>query len=73
MDSEEIRPKDIGFIKQMVGDSLPVAYRGVFVSLKPRKIPCIARERATAGEPNALSVRYFLAGTSIGDPYFIQK
>lgn len=53
--------------------ALPVAYRGVLVSLKPRNTPCIARESATAGEPSALKVRYFLAGTSIGDPYLIQE
>lgn len=47
---------------------LPVAYKGVLVSLKPRKTPCMASETATAGDPSALSVRYFLAGTSIGDP-----
>jgi len=47
--------------------SLPVAYKGVAVSLKPRKTPCIAKERRTAGEPSALIVKYWRAGRYIGE------
>jgi len=47
----------------------PVAYKGVFVSLKPRKTPCIANDKRTAGEPRALNVKYFLAGFNIAEPY----
>lgn len=49
--------------------SLPVAYNGVVVSLKPRKTPCMAKERRTAGAPSDLSVRYLWAGPSIGESY----
>lgn len=31
-------------------------------------MPCIARERRTAGAPSDLMVRYLNAGASIGDP-----
>lgn len=55
------------------GHSLPVAYRGVLVSLKPRKTPCIAKERRTAGAPSALSVKYWVAGTYIGESYLIEE
>lgn len=50
-------------------DCLLVATRGVFVSLKPRKTPCIANERRTAGAPNDLTVKYLRAGFSIGEFY----
>nr|GMD65275.1 Os01g0919150 [Ipomoea batatas] len=46
-----------------------VAYKGVVVSFRPRKIPCIAKDRRTAGAPSALRVRYFRAGFNIGDSY----
>jgi len=36
---------------------LPVAYNGVFVSLKPRKTPCMASDSSTAGAPSDLIVR----------------
>ena len=42
--------------------NLPVAYRGVLVSLKPRKMPCIERDKSNAGAPNARMVKYFCAG-----------
>jgi hypothetical protein len=47
----------------------PVAYKGVLVSLKPRKTPCIASDKRTAGEPSALNVKYFLAGVNIAESY----
>ena len=50
----------------------PVAYKGVFVSLKPRKTPCMAKERRTAGAPSDLNVKYFRAGGSIGEPFQIK-
>lgn len=45
-----------------------MAYKGVVVSLKPLKTPCIAKERRTAGAPSDRSVKYFCAGASIGEP-----
>jgi len=42
-------------------------YKGVVVSLKPLKIPCMAKERRTAGDPIDLNLRYFSAGFSIGE------
>lgn len=51
----------------------PVAYKGVFVSLKPRKTPCMAKERRTAGAPSDLNVKYFKAGGSTGEPFQILK
>lgn len=50
-----------------------MAYNGVLVSLKPRKTPCMAKERRTAGAPSDLSVKYLFAGPSIGDPYNINE
>lgn len=47
--------------------NLPMTYKGVVVSLKPLKIPCMAKERRTAGEPIDLNLRYFSAGSSIGE------
>ncbi len=47
--------------------SLPMTYRGVFVSLNPRKIPCMAKDRRTAGAPSDLNFKYFSAGASIGE------
>lgn len=47
-----------------------MAYNGVLVSLKPRKIPCIAKERRTAGAPSERRVKYLCAGNNIGEPYF---
>jgi len=51
-----------------------VAYKGVLVSLNPRKTLCIANERRTAGAPRDLNFKYCCAGCSIGesrtnDPY----
>lgn len=54
-------------------DCLLVAYKGVVVSLKPRKTPCIAKERRTAGEPSALTVKYWRAGIYIGESCSIQE
>lgn len=36
---------------------LPMANRGVFVSLNPRKTPCMANDRRTAGAPSDLRVK----------------
>lgn len=44
-----------------------MTYNGVFVSLNPLKIPCMAKERSTAGAPIDLSFKYFFAGFSIGE------
>lgn len=46
---------------------VPVAYKGVFVSLIPRKTPWIAIEIITAGAPNDLNVKYCCAGLNIGE------
>ena len=46
---------------------LLVAYKGVFVSLNPRKTPCMAKERRTAGAPSDLKVKYWIAGFNIGE------
>ena len=53
----------------MKANNSPVAYRGVLVSLKPRKIPCIANETRTEGAPNDLKVKYLKAGGSIGESW----
>lgn len=45
--------------------TIPITNKGVVVSLKPRKIPCIAKARRTAGEPSALSFKNFCARISI--------
>lgn len=50
-----------------------MTYKGVVTSLNPLKIPCIANERRTAGEPNALNLKYFTAGFSIGESYSKSK
>lgn len=50
-----------------------MTYNGVVVSLNPRKIPCIAKERRTAGAPIDLYVKYFTAGFSIGEPYTLNR
>lgn len=52
---------------------LPMTYRGVFVSLNPRKIPCMAKDRSTAGAPSDLNFKYFSAGFSIGELYRTKK
>jgi len=39
------------------------------VSLNPLKIPCMAKERSTAGAPKALNLKYLTAGISIGESY----
>ena len=46
-----------------------MAYKGVFVSLNPRKMPCMANERRTAGAPSDLNVKYCCAGFSMGESY----
>lgn len=52
---------------------LQVAYRGVFVSLNPRKTPCMANDRRTAGAPSDLRVKYSCAGVNIGESYIKTK
>jgi len=49
--------------------NLPMTYKGVVVSLNPLKIPCMAKERSTAGAPKALNLKYLTAGISIGESY----
>lgn len=44
---------------------LPKQYTGVFVSLKPRKIPWRAKETTNAGAPIALRIRNRCAGARI--------
>jgi len=39
------------------------------VSLNPPKIPCMAKERSTAGAPKDLNLKYLTAGYSIGESY----
>ena len=46
---------------------LPTAYRGVFVSLNPRKVPCAANAITIAGAPKALSIRKSSAGPRMGE------
>lgn len=48
-----------------------MAYKGVVVSLNPRKTPCIANERRTAGAPRDLNFRYCCAGCNIGESCLI--
>jgi len=54
-------------IKNVYNLNLPMTYNGVFVSLNPLKIPCMAKERSTAGAPMDLNFKYFSAGFSIGE------
>ena len=42
-----------------------VVYRGVFVSFNPRKTPCMANDRRTAGAPSDLRVKYSYVEVSI--------
>jgi len=53
--------------------NLPITYKGVVVSLNPRKIPCMAKERSTAGAPKDLNLKYLIAGFSIGEFYTKRK
>jgi len=46
---------------------LPTAYRGVFVSKNPRKVPCAANASTIAGAPKALNERNCSAGPRIGE------
>lgn len=46
-----------------------MTYKGVAVSLNPRNIPCIANDIRTAGAPNDLYIKYFIACSCIGEPY----
>lgn len=39
------------------------------MSLNPRKTPCMAKERRTAGAPSDLSVKYCCAGVIISESY----
>jgi hypothetical protein len=52
---------------------LPITYKGVVVSLNPRKIPCMANVRRTAGAPIDLTVKYFNAGFSMGESCSIRR
>ena len=47
--------------------------RGVVVSLNPRKTPCIANDRRTAGAPSDLNVKYCCAGVSIRESCINEK
>jgi len=49
--------------------NIPMTYRGVFVSLNPRKIPCMAKDRRTAGAPSDRNFKYLSAGISMGELY----
>lgn len=42
------------------------------MSLSPRKTPCIANERRTAGAPSDLRVKYCTAGFSMGESYITE-
>ena len=53
--------------------NLPITYKGVVVSLNPRKIPCMAKDKSTAGAPNDLNLKYLIAGFSIGESYTKEK
>jgi len=46
---------------------LPTAYRGVFVSLNPRNVPCAANAITIGRAPKALNVRKLSAGSRIGE------
>ena len=48
---------------------LPMAYRGVFVSVNPRNVPCTANAITIAGAPKALIVRKCSAGSRMGESY----
>lgn len=48
---------------------MPIAYKGVFVSINPRKAPCAASAITMGGAPKALKLRKFSAGTLIGESY----
>lgn len=39
------------------------------MSFNPRKTPCMAKDKRTAGAPRDLKVRYWLAGVIIGSSY----
>lgn len=56
-----------GNIKKKFISFLPVAYKGVFVSLSPRKTPCTAKDKRTAGAPRDLNVKYWHAGVNMGE------
>ena len=47
-----------------------MTYRGVFVSLNPRKIPCMAKDRRTAGAPSDRNFKYLSAGICMGELYW---
>lgn len=53
--------------KMISNKDLPRHLTGVSVSLKPRKMPWIAKESTTAGQPSALSWRKWCAEMRIGD------
>lgn len=53
--------------KKMDNFNQPMTYKGVAVSLNPPQMPCMAKERSTAGAPNDLNLKYFSAGFNIGE------
>jgi hypothetical protein len=52
---------------------LPMAYKGVFVSINPRNVPCAASAITMGGAPKALKVRNCSAGTRIGESCDMKK
>jgi hypothetical protein len=46
---------------------LPTTYRGIFVSLNRRKVPCAANAITIGRAPKALNVRKCSAGPRIGE------
>ena len=46
-----------------------MTYRGVFLSLNPRKIPCMAKERRIAGALSDRNFKYLSVGISMGELY----
>lgn len=58
---------------EVLKNSIPVAYKGVVVSLSPRKTPCVANDRRTAGAPSDLNVKYCFAYDSIGESYRVKS
>ena len=62
----QTQPNNKGKFKLII-NIVPMTYKGVVVSLNPRKMPCMAKVRRTAGAPNDLVTKYFTAGASIGE------
>ena len=47
-----------------------MTYRGVFLSLNPRKIPCMAKERRIAGALSDRNFKSLSVGISMGELYW---